>query len=333
MNSSEVTSESQVEAAEESKSGARPSLAKRCFFKNAVVYRLPKDFNPSSAELEEILAKFPLTELGAIETERRGFVASTPVSDRIVHTVNGTQHLIAMGTYTKILPGAVVRQETEKRAREIAEEQGFPVGRKQMRELKDKVKTELLAKALVKTQVTRAWIDTANGWLVVEAAGASRAEKLVTALRDAMGSFPATLVDPQQSPQNAMASWLRVGDAPRRFSLDSDLEMRSLDKDHATVRYVRHALDGEDIKVHLDSGKAVTRLGLTWADRISFVLTNKFEIKKIDFVTLDAEQNEEGAEVSVEEQYDADVIIMTSDLAALLNELVESLGGLEQAGE
>jgi recombination associated protein RdgC len=303
---------------------SRPSLVGRCFFKNAVVYRLPPNFNLSSAELEELLAKQPLTECGPLETERRGWVPGTPLN-RIVHTING-QHLIALGIHSKILPGSVVRQETQKRAAELAEEQGFPVGRKQMRELKDKVAAELLAKALVKTTITRAWLDLVNGWVVVEAAGATRAEKLISTLRDTLGSFAATMLETEQPPSYAMATWLRTGDAPLRYSLDSDLELQSADTTKATVRYARHTLDGEDIQVHLNDGKIVTRLGLTWSDKISLVLTRNLELKKIAFLAL--EESEAPAETSVEEQFDADLLLMTADLAALLGDLMQALGGI-----
>lgn len=49
-----------------------------------------------------------------LETERRGWVASTPVGDRIVHAMNN-QYLVTFGVHTKVLPSSVVRAEVEKR--------------------------------------------------------------------------------------------------------------------------------------------------------------------------------------------------------------------------
>ena len=82
-----------------------------------------------------------------------------------------------------------------------------------------------------------------------------------------------------------MAAWLMLGDAPLRFVLDQDLELQAVDQTKATVRYVRHPLEGKEIQQHLNSGKFVTRLGLTWNDRVSFVLTEKLEIKRLQFLT------------------------------------------------
>jgi recombination associated protein RdgC len=301
------------------------TLSGRCFFKNAVVFRLPADFNLSSLDLENALATRPLTDISPLESERSGWVNSSPLG-RSVHTVNN-QHLIALGVHKKILPASMIKQEVVKRAAVLAAEQGAPLGRKQLRKLKDEVKVELLAKAMVRTTATRAWLDTNRGWLVVEAAGAARAEKLVETLRVTLGgSLAATLLDPEQAPTATMASWLRAGEAPTPFSLDTDLELQS--EAGATVKYARHALDGADIQQHLNAGKIVVRLGLTWNDRVSFVLTSKLEIKKISFLSLLTEEESPESEKaeSADSEFDADLTLMSDDLGQLLVQLDKALG-------
>jgi recombination associated protein RdgC len=299
------------------------TLNGRCFFKNAVAYKLPADFSLTAAELEEKLNKRRLTVCGALDAERRGWINSSPLG-RTVHTVSG-QHLIALGVHKKILPASMIRQEVEKRALLLADEQGHPVGRKQKRDLKDKVRTELLAKAMIRTTTTRAWLDTVNGWAVVEAAGAARAEKFLAELREALGTLAVvSLLQPGMTPSFTMAAWLRTDEAPNRLQLDTDLELQS--PLGATVKYARHALDGEDIKAHLEEGKVVTRLGLTWNDRVSFVLTSKLELKRISFLTLLTEaDSEEPNEQSAEDQFDADLTLMSDDFSQMLTDLSEAL--------
>jgi DNA recombination-dependent growth factor C len=51
-----------------------------------------------------------------------------------------------------------------------------------------------------------------------------------------------------------------------------------------TVELVRHALDGQDIQDHLAAGKLPTRLAMTFDDRVSFILTEKMEIKRVAFL-------------------------------------------------
>jgi len=298
------------------------------WFKNLVVYRLPADWSLSAAELEEKLGRRVLRECGSLEMFNRGWMSpASEVDDaRLVHTVNG-QHLIALGTNQKLLPASIIKQEAHERAKALAQEQGHPVGRRQLREIKERVTTELRARALTRRKTMRAWIDPANGWFVVDSASVPRAEELVETLRDTLGSFAVVLLDTERSPQQAMAAWLMMDSAPMRFNIDQDLELQAVDQSKATVRYARHPLEAKDIKTHLQSGKFVTRLGLTWNDRIGLVLTDKLHIKRVTFLAIDDDKPAAEEEISAAEQFDIDFALMAGELALLLREIFEALGG------
>jgi recombination associated protein RdgC len=295
------------------------------WFKNLALYRLPADWNVSAAELEEKLGQRALQPCSPLEMLSRGWVAPSGTG-RMLHTVN-QQHLIALGVEQKLLPASIIRQETARRAEVLADSQGFPVGRRQMRDLKMRVTEELRARALTKRRTTRAWIDPVNGWFVVDAGSAGKAEELVEALRDLLGSFAVQFVETQRTPHTSMAAWLTHGDAPGPFGIDQDLELQTADPNKATVRYVRHPLDGKEIKAHLASGKYPTRMGLTWNGRISFVLTEKLLIKRVEFLEMGKDAATEGEEVNKDEQFDIDFTVMAGELAKLLDDLVQALGG------
>lgn len=300
------------------------------WFKNLVVYRLPADWSVSAAELEETLSRRPLRPCGPFDLSSNGWVAPGS-SGRLLHTVN-QQHLIALGVDQKLLPSSIIRQVAQERAAVQAVEQGFPVGRRQMRDIRMRVTEELRARALTRRRITRAWIDPENGWFIVDAAGAARAEELVDTLRDTLGSLAITFLDTTRSPQQSMSAWLMHGDAPDRFSLDHDLELQTADATKATVRYTRHALDPREIQAHMKAGKHPMRLGLTWRDRISFVLTDKLVVKRVEFLEMVKEQSGD-EDVDAAEQFDIDFAVMAGELAKLLEELAEALGGqpLKQA--
>ncbi|MDY0065405.1 MAG: recombination-associated protein RdgC [Steroidobacteraceae bacterium] len=293
------------------------------WFKNLVVYRLPADWSVSAAQLEEQLALRSLQPCGAFDMMSRGWTFPSS-AQRYVHTTNG-QHLIALGVEEKLLPASIIRQVAADRAKELEAQQGYPVGRRQMRELKERVTEELRGRALTRRRMTRAWIDPVNSWLVVDAAGDSRAEELVESLRDALGSLPVQLLETERSPSMSMASWLMLGDAPQKFVIDQDLELQAADKSKATIRYSRHPLEGKEIRAHLSAGMYVTKLGLTWNDRVSFVLTEKLQIKRIEFLGV-ADKQEMESEIDAEEQFDLDFTLMAGELARLLAQLSEVLG-------
>ena len=70
----------------------------------------------------------------------------------------------------------------------------------------------------------------------------------------------------------------------------------------------------------------MVRLGLTWNDKISFILTEQLQIKRVTF--LDILRRESDTQVEDEdEQFEIDFALMTGELAQLLADLVEALGG------
>lgn len=296
--------------------------------KNLIVHRLPDDWSLSPLELEAHLARRTLHPCGPLEMASRGWVAPAP-SGRLVHAV-GPQQLIALGVDQRLLPASVIRQVVQERAAALAAEQGFPVGRRQLRELKQRVADELRPRAFTRRRITRAWIDPVGRWFVVDAAGAPRAEELVECLRETLGSFPVQFLETTSAPHLAMAAWLRRGDAPARFGIEQDLELQSADATRATVRYTRHPLDGRQLQVHLTAGMYATRLGLTWNDRVSFVLTDKLHLKRVEFLEMRPDAIDgaraDGRETDAAEQFDAEFAVVAGELAALLADLTSALG-------
>jgi len=195
-----------------------------------------------------------------------------------------------------------------------------------MRDLRARVADELRARALTRRRVTRAWIDPAAGWFAVDASGVPRAEAVVETLGDTLGSFAPVAVQTERSPQAAMAAWLSRGEAPSRFTIDDDLELQSADKVKAVVRYTRHPLDAKEVRGHLHTGKYPTRLGLTWNDRVSFVLTDKLQVKRLDFLEMNKDDTQ-ADEVDPAEQFDIDFAVMAGELANLLKDLTAVLAG------
>jgi recombination associated protein RdgC len=300
-------------------------------FKNLVFHRLPKDWSISATDLEGRLTGRTLKPCGAFDMTTRGWVPVTE-GGRLLHTVN-EHHMLALGVNERLLPGSIIRQVAQERAVLQAEEQGFPVGRKQMRDLRMKVTDELRARALTRRTVTRAWIDPLAGWFAVDAASTARAESLVETLSDTLDSFAPTAIETSRSPQMAMASWLLRGEAPAHFSIDDELELQAADKSKAAIRYTRHPFDVKEVRGHIGAGKYPTRLGLTWNDRISFVLTDKLQVKRLDFLELGKEETQ-GDDVDAAEQFDIDFAVMTGELSSLLKDLTQVFAGeATNAGE
>jgi recombination associated protein RdgC len=73
----------------------------------------------------------------------------------------------------------------------------------------------------------------------------------------------------------------------------------------------------------VESGKLPTRLALTWDSRVSFMLTEGMQIKKVTFLDVVFE----GSSAGKDDGFDADAAIATGELRKLLPDLFEALGG------
>lgn len=296
------------------------------WFKNLQLYRLPAPWKLELATLIEQLGRGVFRPCGSQDPMTRGWVP--PRGGELVHSIGG-QWLLMLAVEQRLLPSSVVNQEVQERAEKMAIEQGYPPGRKALRDLKDRVTEELLPRAFTRRRKTPVWIDPANGWLGVDAASLVKAEEALEHLRQCLDDFPLALVQTQMSPTAAMADWLAGGDAPAGFTVDRDCELKAMDDEKAAVRYVRHPLGdevGAEIKAHLTAGKLPTRLALTWDDRISFVLTEKGEIKRLAFLDVLKEDAEQGID-NAEEIFDAEFALMTGEFARFIPSLLEALGG------
>ncbi|HEY4541919.1 MAG TPA: recombination-associated protein RdgC [Noviherbaspirillum sp.] len=297
------------------------------WFKNLQLYRLTAPWTLTVEQLEEKLTPLAFGPCSSGDMQSQGWVPPRP-NGGLVHSVN-RQLLLQLCTEKKLLPSSVINQVTKARAAELEEQQGFKPGKKQMKELKEQVTDELLPRAFSVQRSTRVWIDPVNGWLVVDAASAAKADEVFKLLLKSLDVLPFGVLRTERSPVSCMTDWLAADEAPAGFTVDQDTELRSTTEGKATVRYVRHTLEVDDVRRHIEAGKQCTRLAMTWADRVSFVLTEALTIKRV--APLDVlKENQDAALQNDDERFDTDFALMSGELAKLVADLVEALGGEEQ---
>ena len=293
------------------------------WFKNLQIYRLPTPWTVSAEQLEAQLTPQAFVACTSIDLQSQGWV-SPRNNGMLVHSAN-KQHLLLLGTEKKLLPATVINQVTKMRAAELEEQQGFKPGRKQLKELKEQVTDELLPRAFSVYRSTWVWIDPVNGWLVVDAASAAKSDEVLKLLLKSIDKLALETLHVQQSPVAAMTDWLAADEAPGGFTVDQDTELRASGESKATVRYVRHTLEAEDVRRHIAAGKQCTRLAMTWSDKVSFVLTESLTIKRV--APLDILKENEATTKNEEERFDGDFVLMTGELGRLIGDLVQALGG------
>ncbi|MRX09309.1 recombination-associated protein RdgC [Pseudoduganella sp. FT25W] len=297
------------------------------WFKNLQIYRLPAPWAYTPEQLEAALSSNAFTPASSNELLRQGWDKPRP-NGGLVHVVN-KQMLILLGTEKKLLPATVINQVAKARAAEMEEAQGFAPGKKAMKELKERVADELLPRAFSIRGNVWTWIDPVNGWLVVDAASPAKADEVIKLLLKAVDRMPLESLRVQRSPVGVMTEWLQTDEAPAGFTVDMDTELRATGESKAAVRYVKHSLDPEEVRRHIAAGKQCTRLAMTWDSKISFVLTESLAIKGVK--PLDVLDEKDAGVRNDDERFDGDFMLMTGELAKLMADVVEALGGEAKA--
>ncbi len=297
------------------------------WFKNLLVYRLTKwDIAPET--LETNLSQQALQPCSGLETQRLGWLPPKADGEPFVHVL-GSQMLISLGAEKKLLPATVINQVAKARAIEAEEQQGYKPGRKQMKQIKEAVTDELLPRAFVVRRKTYAWIDPQDKWLVIDAANSAKADELVEMLIKSLDGIAFEPVKTNSSATSAMTNWLAGGDLSSTFTVDRDCELRASGEERATVRYVRHTLETEEISKHIKAGKEVTKLAMTWSDKLSFVMHENLQLKRIAPLDLIKEQADS---YEADDAFDTDFALMTGELKKLLPDIVNELGGESARG-
>jgi recombination associated protein RdgC len=296
-------------------------------FKNMIVYRIAPQWQVELTQVEEALAKAPFLECGATQEKSLGWVpprgdAHGPLAESV-----GGQWILRFMVESKVLPGSVLARRVKEKADRIAQETGRKPGKKESKELKDEAKLDLLPMAFTKQGSMWVWIDTASRLLVLDTSAQGRADEVVTLLVESLPGLSVSLINTQTSPQAAMSHWLSTQEPPRGFTVDRECELKGADEAKAVVRYARHPLDIEEVQAHIAAGKLPTKLALTWDDRVSFMLTEGLQIKKVSFLDTVFE----GTKVD-EGGFDTDVAIATGELVKLIPDLIEALGGEVESG-
>lgn len=295
------------------------------WFKQLTIYPLNKDKLPDLEMLANKLQEAAFKPCMGLDWDSVGFSSPVSFSPEMVFPAQNTWR-IALKKEEKVLPAAVVRDILDEKINEIREIEGRNVGRKEKIELKENITDDLLPRAFTKSSKTEAILDSQYGFLLINQANSNRAEMLLTKLRDALGGLEAKLPRTQQSPGSLMTEWLLQGSAAGHFELDSDCELKGLGDAAPVVRISHQDLTAEEVINLVKNGKIVTQLGLCWQDRVRFVLTQDFTLKRIQF--LDVIQEEAaGQGDDMQSITFASQILMAEALGELLSELVHHLGG------
>lgn len=268
------------------------------------------------------------TPLGASQERSTGW-APTRGQDHeaLIERIDG-HNIMRFMSESKSVPSATINEKAKEHAKKIEATTGRKPGKKELREIKDDLKLAMLPHAFPRQSSTLVWLDIKKMLLVIDSASPSRTDEVVSLLVKTFDGFKVSCVETELSPTSVMQSWLMdQGKIDSTDMFDFDIgracRLQATDESKAVVSYNRHTLDIDEVRQHIAQGKLPVALALTYDDRVSFVLTESGVLTKVkfqDIVFSDVASDDMG-------DFDTDVSIMTGELSALIDSLVDALGG------
>ena len=292
-------------------------------FKNLMIYRLASGWPTTLEALDSALQAAKFTPCGASQEKSVGWVPPRGHAHGAFVEVVGGQWIMKLRIETKVLPASVVKRKVAEMVEKIDVTEGRKVGSKERKELAEEARLSLLPRAFTKVKDVQVWVDTIRHLICTDAGSTAIAEEVMTLIVKATDGLVVAPLTTQTSPAAAMAHWLATKEAPLGFTVDRECELKAHDESKSVVRYSRHALDTNEVVGYVDGGLQPTRVALTWRARVSFVLTDGLQLKKIEFwdsVFIDGQPDKE-------DKFDADVALFTGEMRDLLVDLFDALGG------
>ena len=299
------------------------------WFRNLQLYRLIETFEHTPESLHQALSERTFKPCAGLDTYSMGWVAPAGrEAIELVHASNG-RLMICMRREERILPSTVVREHVEEKAEAIAQAESRPVGRNEKQRLKDEVLVDLLPRAFTRSSHLFAYIDPAAGWVVVDSGTAKKAEDLLSALRETLGSLRVRPLAVANSPAMVMTRWVENTPADG-FALGDECELKEPVDNGGVMRGRRIDLASAEVKSHLDAGMQVAKLAVAWQERIGCLLCDDLGIRRLRFLDL---VMQEAADIEADDalaRFDADFALMGMELARFIPAVVEAFGGLDE---
>jgi recombination associated protein RdgC len=291
-------------------------------FKNVLVYSLtqPLDLLQFVDKLNEKVFN-PCSPTDAISV---GWAkpAEFLEDNNLVYRI-GRYDLIALKTESKVLPSASINKILTEKITEIESREQRRVKGRERSDLKDQIIHELLPRALSKESVTMAYVDRVKQQIVVNASSASVAEKLLSHLRKTIGLLPVVPLAVENNVTGTMTSW--IGDRFPEGFVPGNSASISTDED-GVIKLKNIDLLSQDIRSHIEAGGRVTKIALTWEDKVAFDFDSSLGIKRIRLLDLFNENRDEEYD-SAAALFEADLTLFAGGMTELIEKLVALFGG------
>lgn len=277
-------------------------------FKNATILGIsPK----AKIDVEQLQAA-RFVPIGDLEAQSAGF---SPVRGDELAYVSAGSILLNYTVEKKVMPASAVNVIVKAKADELGEAQGFPLGKKAMKELKERVIDELLPRALSTRRTTAIWVDAVKSRIVVDSPSSSVVTDIQRALIKTLGDIG--LQDVAWPRAKVITEWMI--DEPAGFTLDDQVALKYPGEKGTVVKITNVTLPYGNVTDYINAGAMVESMSMTYDDRISFVMTEDAQLRRIRPLDVLKQSAAEAEEV---DKFEANFALMTLEFRRMIDALV-----------
>ena len=280
---------------------------------------------PDFVTLEKALQQMPFDITTGQQNKSVGWVKPREDGGLFVESVN-SQLIMRFMAETRQVPASVVQSRVDEMVSEWEATTGRKPGKKERRDLQEQAVAELLPNAFPRKRATWVWIDREKSRLIIDSTSAGVVDDIITTLVKLVEGFVSEPMRTVAAPALVMSAWLSDQAATGDFEIGNACKLAGIGIPREVISYKNHPLPSEDVMNHITCGKVCTSLELEWDGRVSFTLTDDIKLKKITFSDGVLEQSK--AQGQRADDFDGNVVMATSEIGQMLDELIAELDGV-----
>lgn len=305
-------------------------------FRSVRFYSVTSPWPDSEQALAEKLATAAFKPCGPYSERSAGWEAPAGDTGLLARRVAGAD-LLRLRSQTRVLPAAAVNEALELRIEEYRAKMREEPGRRAKRKLKEQTRDELLPKALLKSDRLLGMYIESEQVLAIGTSSEAKAEHFIDHLRGPLGSLEAKPLSFKRSFADFLPRAF-AGEAPG-FELGRECRMQDPADAKGVVRWQNVDLGHPNVRKCWKDGLALTHVAIEFGQVLSGVIDANGVIGKLKLVGLDDEPRggetppdengqTESAEAEALARLDAEFVLLSGTLRALLGALKKALGGL-----
>ncbi len=292
------------------------------WFKNAIIYQLNNDNLLDKQTIENAVKSASFSPCGNLDSTKMGWVSPYSDNNQNDFIIDMQGHLLLrIKKETKILPAPVIKQALNDKIDKQERALSRKLSKNEKATLKDEVMIDLMPRAFSKYNYYWLWIDTQNKRIIIDCSSFKLAEDILAILRKELGALALTPLSIEKPLEKIMTTWVKEKLSFPPFILGDEVELKDPLEGNGIISCKNQDITSDEMLVHLDSGKWVTKLKIIDEHGINFIIHPDLTLKRIKFDSVILDENEDIGSDEFDKRLEADFYIMANTLSNSINDL------------